>query len=84
MIWEPYAAMGRTPETSGWPQSNPSWHFVEYRVPSAMEQIRRILVIPVKKTESRLVRHLTAEETQAILDAPDPTGWSGIRDRAML
>jgi integrase/recombinase XerD len=59
-------------------------HFMEYRVPSAMEQIRRILAIPVKKTESRLVRHLTAEETQAILDAPDPTGWSGIRDRAML
>ena len=59
-------------------------HFVEYRVPSAMEQIRRILAIPVKKTESRLVRHLTAEEMQAILDAPDPTRWSGIRDRTML
>ena len=59
-------------------------HFMEYRVPSAMEQIRRILAIPVKKTESRLVRHLTVEEIQAILDAPDPDGWSGIRDRAML
>ena len=59
-------------------------HFMEYRVPSAMEQVRRILAIPAKKTESRLVRHLTAEEMQAILDAPDPTGWSGIRDRAML
>jgi len=59
-------------------------HFLEYRVPSAMEQIRRILAIPAKKTESRLVRHLTVEEIQAILDAPDPTGWSGIRDRAML
>jgi len=59
-------------------------HFVEYRVPSAIEQIRRILAIPAKKTESRLVRHLTAEEMQAILDAPDPAGWGGIRDRAML
>jgi len=59
-------------------------HFVEYRVPPAIEQIRRILAIPAKKTESRLVRHLTAEEIQAILDAPDPTGWGGIRDRAML
>jgi site-specific recombinase XerD len=59
-------------------------HFMEYRVPSAMEQIRRILAIPTKKAESRLVRHLTAEEMQAILDAPDPTGWKGIRDRAML
>jgi integrase/recombinase XerD len=59
-------------------------HFLEYRVPSAVEQIRRILAIPVKKTESKLVRHLTAEEMQALLDAPDPTGWKGIRDRAML
>lgn len=59
-------------------------HFVEFRVPSAIEQIRRILAIPAKKAESRLVRHLTAEEMQAILDAPNPTGWGGIRDRAML
>ena len=42
-------------------------HFLEYRVPSAIEQIRRILAIPAKKAESRLVRHLTAEEIQAVL-----------------
>lgn len=59
-------------------------HFLEYRVPSAIEQIRRILAIPAKKAESKLVRHLTAEETQALLDTPDPSGWKGIRDRAML
>jgi integrase/recombinase XerD len=59
-------------------------HFLEYRVPSAIEQIRRILAIPAKKTESKLVRHLTAEEIQALLGAPDPSGWKGIRDRAML
>jgi len=59
-------------------------HFLEYRLPSAMEQIRRILAIPAKKAESKLVRHLTAEETQALLDEPDPSGWKGIRDRAML
>src|SRR6266699_4563691 len=57
-------------------------HFLEYRVPSAIEQIRRILAIPAKKAESKLVRHLTAEEMQALLDAPDPTGWKGIRNRA--
>ena len=59
-------------------------HFLEYRVPSAIEQIRRILAIPVKKTESKLVPRLTAEEMQAVLDAPKPTGWKGMRDRAML
>jgi site-specific recombinase XerD len=59
-------------------------HFLEYRVPSAIEQIRRILAIPAKRAESRLVQHLTAEEVQALLDAPDPARWKGIRDRAML
>jgi integrase/recombinase XerD len=59
-------------------------HFLEYRVPSALELIRRILAIPFKKTETRLVGHLTVEEIQAILDAPTPTTWAGIRDRAML
>src|SRR5437016_2756798 len=33
-------------------------HFMELRAPSALEQIRRILEIPVKKTVSRLVKHL--------------------------
>jgi site-specific recombinase XerD len=59
-------------------------HFMEYRVPTALEQIRRILAIPSKKADTRLVRHLTVEEMQAILNAPDPTQREGIRDRAML
>ena len=58
--------------------------FMEYRVPSALEQIRRILAIPAKRSESRLVKHLTAEEMQCLLDAPDATERDGIRDRAML
>ena len=59
-------------------------HFMEFREPSAMEHIRRILAIPAKKADTRLVRHLTVDEMQAILDAPGPTGWDGLRDRAML
>jgi site-specific recombinase XerD len=58
--------------------------FMELRAPAALEQIRRILEIPAKKTESRLVKHLTSEELQALLSAPDPTRRDGIRDRAML
>jgi site-specific recombinase XerD len=42
------------------------------------------LAIPFKKTESRLVPHLSVEEMQAILDAPTPTTWAGTRDRALL
>lgn len=58
--------------------------FVEYRVPSALEQVRRILAIPSKKTDTRLIAYLTAAEMQAILDAPDPGTRAGVRDRAML
>jgi integrase/recombinase XerD len=49
-----------------------------------MEHIHRTQAIPVKKAETRLVRHLTAEEMQSILDAPVPDHRDGIRDRAML
>lgn len=59
-------------------------HFVEFREPSALQQVQRILAIPPKKADTRLVRHLTVEEMQALLNAPDPTGWDGLRDRAML
>lgn len=58
--------------------------FMEYRVPAALDQIHRVLAIPMKRTNSRLVRHLSAEEIQALLDAPKPVDWPGIRDRAML
>ena len=59
-------------------------HFMEYRLPAALEQIRAVLAIPLKQTDSKLVQYLTMDEMQAILDAPDPCTRLGIRDRAML
>ncbi len=59
-------------------------HFMAYRVPSALEQIQRIVAIPSKKAETRLVKHLMVEEMQSILNAPIPKSREGIRDRAML
>jgi len=58
--------------------------FLEYRVPSFIEQVRRLLAIPVKKTDEALVTYLTRDELQAVLDAPDPSTRFGLRDRAML
>jgi integrase/recombinase XerD len=60
------------------------YRFLEYRQPAALEQIRRVLAIPFKKTETRLVPYLLRDELQALLDAPDPATRDGIRDRAML
>ncbi len=58
--------------------------FVEHRVPSAIEQVRRILAIPAKKADIRLVGYLSVDEMKAILETPVPTTRMGIRDRAML
>ena len=58
--------------------------FIEYRLPAAIEQVRRILAIPMKKTDKVLVDYLVLQELQALLDAPDPTTFAGTRDRAML
>lgn len=58
--------------------------YVEFRVPSVLAQARQIHAIPCKRHDQPLVRHLTVEEVQAILNAPDNTTRLGIRDRAML
>jgi integrase/recombinase XerD len=58
--------------------------YVEFRVPSALQQIRQIHAIPTKRHEQALVRHLTMGEVRAILDAPNVTTRLGTRDRAML
>lgn len=60
------------------------FRFLQHREPAAIEQVRRVLAIPFKKTDTRLVPHLTREEMQALLDAPDPSTREGVRDRAML
>jgi integrase/recombinase XerD len=46
--------------------------------------IQRVLAIPLKRCDKPLLGFLTREETQAIIDAPDATTWSGQRDRVLL
>ena len=58
--------------------------FLEHRVPALLEQSRRILAIPAKRTDTRLISYLSLEEMQAVLNAPDLYHRAGIRDRAML
>jgi len=60
------------------------FRFLEHREPAAVGQVRRVLAIPFKKTDTRLVPYLVQEEMQALLDAPDPSTRKGVRDRAML
>lgn len=60
------------------------FRFIEYRVPSCIEQARQIRAIPAKKTDSAIPDYLSAKELQCVLDAPDPRIYTGIRDRAMM
>lgn len=58
--------------------------YAELRVPAIIEQSRRVLAIPMKRTDTKLVRHLSQQEMEAILRAPDVKERDGIRDRSML
>jgi site-specific recombinase XerD len=58
--------------------------YVEYQLPSALEQVAQIRAIPTKRHDQTLIRHLPMEEVRAILNAPDLTTRLGLRDRAML
>src|SRR4051812_8746410 len=58
--------------------------FCEYRVPSLLEQSRRIRAIPHQRTDIPLVSHLSMDAMHTLLDAPDLRSRLGMRDRAML
>jgi site-specific recombinase XerD len=60
------------------------FRFLEYRLPSCLEQARRIRALPVKKTDEVIVGYLNREEIQILVDAPDPKSRYGLRDRAMF
>jgi len=58
--------------------------YIEFQVPSALDQVRQIMATPFKKVNTKLVAYVTHDEMQAILNVPNPRTRCGIRDRAML
>jgi len=58
--------------------------FIEFKLPSALDQARQIQAIASKRHDHSLIRHLNMEEIRPILNAPDMTTRLGIRDRAMM
>ena len=54
------------------------------RHPEHAEQIARILAIPTKRTTQTIICWLTNPEVDALLDSPDPSSWTGRRDRLLL
>jgi integrase/recombinase XerD len=60
------------------------FRFCAYLAPDSLGVIQKVLAIPTKKTVCREVGFLSAKEMQAIIDAPDLTTWSGLRDHTMF
>ncbi len=60
------------------------FRYAALRHPEHAAVIQRVLSIPPKRFEKRIVCYLTAEEVGALTDAPDMASWVGRRDRALL
>jgi site-specific recombinase XerD len=58
--------------------------FASLRHPEHAALIARVLAIPPKRHDRRLITHLTDPEIDMLLAAPDLTTWIGRRDRAMF
>jgi integrase/recombinase XerD len=52
--------------------------------PELVGMATRILAIPIKRTNRRLIHSLTREEMDVLLAAPDQSHWCGRRDFALM
>ncbi|SNX74751.1 site-specific recombinase XerD [Cereibacter ovatus] len=60
------------------------FRYAALRHPEHAATIERVLAIPAKRFERRLVTYLTEVEIEALLAAPDRTTWTGRRDTALF
>jgi site-specific recombinase XerD len=58
--------------------------YASLRHPEHAALIQRVLAVPPKRFEKPIVSFLTAEQVDALIDAPDRSRWEGRRDRALL
>lgn len=60
------------------------FRYAAFELPDHAGQIQRVLAIPGKRFVRRQVAFLTRPEIDALLAAPDKSGWPGRRDHALL
>lgn len=58
--------------------------YAAYHHPEHADQIRRVLAIPMKRSDRTDISYLTGPETTALLNAPDRTTPTGRRDHALI
>ena len=60
------------------------FRMVAIRDPASVGVATRVLAIPVKRTDKRLLGYLTRKEMDALLEAHELSQWAGRRDHALL
>ncbi|MEX0915593.1 MAG: tyrosine-type recombinase/integrase [Wenzhouxiangellaceae bacterium] len=60
------------------------FRFVSYEEPAYSAHIQRVLAVPSKRHDKRMVHFLVRPEIEALLAAPDRSTWMGRRDHALL
>jgi len=60
------------------------FRMVAIRDPASVGVATRVLAIPVKRTDKRLLGYLTRKEMDALLNAHELSQWAGRRDHALL
>jgi site-specific recombinase XerD len=60
------------------------FRYAAYQHPEHAAVINRVLAMPAKRFEKRLISYLNAAEARVLIDAPDQARWEGRRDRALL
>jgi len=60
------------------------FRFAAYEMPTHSAQIQRVLAMPTKRFDQKLIHFLTRPEVDALLEAPDRAIWNGRRDHALL
>ncbi|HZM12527.1 MAG TPA: tyrosine-type recombinase/integrase [Candidatus Limnocylindrales bacterium] len=58
--------------------------YAALRHPEHALLIQRVLAIPPKRFDKRIVTYLSPPEIDALIAAPDQTRWEGRRDRALM
>lgn len=60
------------------------FRFTAFEAPDHSAHIQRVLAIPSKRHDKRIIHFLTRPEIEALLGTPDRTSWLGRRDHALL
>jgi site-specific recombinase XerD len=60
------------------------FRYVAFQAPERLGLVGRVLAVPQKRPERKLLGYLTRTEMDALLAAPECSSWAGRRDHALL